>query len=284
MTAFDALWNYDDPAATAAAFEALLPEFERTGGAPYLELLTQLARTHSLRREFAAAHALLDTVAARMAPDPPRVRIRYLLERGRSFNSAGQRELARPLFVEAWELGRSAGEDALAVDAAHMAAITESGPAALRWTETALALAERSADPKAGAWRGSLYLNLGWTYHGMERYGDALDRFKRALAYRESRGDPRAIRAARWCIGRCLRSLARADEALAIQHTLRAECEAAAEPDPYVDEEIAECLLALGRREESRAAFARAHVALASIAERDGVPPARLERLKSLAA
>ena len=283
MTDFDSLWNFDDPAATEAAFRALLPELERTGGAPHLELLTQLARTYSLRREFTSAHVLLDDVAARMAPGQARVRIRYLLERGRTFNSAGQRELARPLFLEAWELGQAAGEAALAVDAAHMLAAVERGAGALRWNETALAVAERSADPKVRKWLGSLYNNLGWTYHAMERYGDALDRFKRALACREAQRDPGPIRVARWCIARCLRSLARADEALAIQQALRAECEAAGTPDPYVFEEIAECLLALGRRDEARPAFARAHAALAGIAERDGIAPERLARLKSLA-
>ena len=283
MLDIDSLWNFDDPAATEAAFRARLPEAGPEDGAAHLELLTQIARTHSLRRDFHTAHALLDLVASRMSPAQARVRIRYLLERGRSFNSAGQRELARPLFVEAWDLGRDRAEDALAIDAAHMVAITESGAAALRWNETALAHAERSRDPKARRWRGALYNNLGWTYHGLERYGDALDRFKHALAAREAEGVPGPIRIARWCIGRCVRSLGRADEALAIQLGLRAECEAAGTPDPYVSEEIAECLLAMGRHDEARPAFARAFAELSKIAERDELAPERLARLESLA-
>ena len=284
MIDIDSLWNFGDPAATEAAFRALLPEAEREGDAARLELMTQIARTHSLRREFDAAHALLDGVASRMTEGQGRVRIRYLLERGRSFNSAGRRELARPLFAEAWELGRAGGEDALAGDAAHMIAITESGSAALRWNETALAYAERSGDPRARAWLGSLYNNLGWTYHGMERYGDALDRFKRALAFREAQGDAGPIRVARWCIARCLRSLRRADEALAIQLALRDECETAGAPDPYVFEEIAESLQALGRQAEAKPAFARAHAEMSKIATRDGLTPERLARLESLSA
>ena len=282
MIDIDSLWNFADPAATEVAFRALLPDAERAGSDGYLELLTQIARTHSLRRSFDAAHALLDEVAQHLEPEQSRVRIRYLLERGRCFNSAGQRELARPLFIEAWELGQACGEEALTVDAAHMVAITESSAAALRWNETALSRAERSSDPAARKWRGSLYNNLGWTYHGLERYGDALDRFKRALACREEQGVPGPIRVARWCVARCLRSLGRADEALAIQLELRAGCEAAGQPDAYVHEEVAECLLALGRADEARPAFAMAHRELSKIAEAQGISSERLARLDSL--
>ena len=69
MTDLDALWNNDDPAGTEAAFRTLLAEAERAGGVFLLELLTQLARTQSLQRKFAEAHALLDRVEAQLAPD-----------------------------------------------------------------------------------------------------------------------------------------------------------------------------------------------------------------------
>ena len=40
---------------------------------------------------------------------PARVRLRYLLERGRVLNSSGKPDEARPLFLQAWELGTQPG-------------------------------------------------------------------------------------------------------------------------------------------------------------------------------
>jgi len=56
--------------------------------------------------------------------------VRYLLERGRTFNSAGEKDRARPLFVQAWEIAGAAGLEGLAVDAAHMVPIVVGGPRA----------------------------------------------------------------------------------------------------------------------------------------------------------
>jgi hypothetical protein len=51
--------------------------------------------------------------------------VRYLLERGRVFNSTGHRLEASPLFREAWELASAAGQDFYAASAAHMLVISE---------------------------------------------------------------------------------------------------------------------------------------------------------------
>jgi tetratricopeptide (TPR) repeat protein len=53
----DALWEYDDPAASEARFRAALVT---ASGDDRLELLTQLARTDSLRGRFAEAHRVLE--------------------------------------------------------------------------------------------------------------------------------------------------------------------------------------------------------------------------------
>src|SRR5262245_33322031 len=97
---FDQLWNYDDPAATERRFRELLPQIPAETP-PYLELLTQLARAQGLQRDFDAAHHTLDSVEAALAGAGERVHIRYLLERGRAFNSSKQPERARPLFIAA---------------------------------------------------------------------------------------------------------------------------------------------------------------------------------------
>ena len=77
-------------------------------------------------------------------------------------------------------------------------------------------------------------------------------------------------------MGRGLRSLNRFDEALAIQQQLEGA------GDGYVEEEIGECLLALGRVDEAKPYFARAYTRLTQddyLVKHEG---ARLERLRSL--
>jgi hypothetical protein len=81
---FDRLWDYNDPAATEARFRALLPEAEASADTGKLaELLSQIARTHSLRGQFDAAHPLLDRAESLLAAgESSRARVRILLERG----------------------------------------------------------------------------------------------------------------------------------------------------------------------------------------------------------
>src|SRR5262245_760200 len=100
----DKLWDFNDPATSEKRFRALPPS---------PEVLTQIARAQGLQRKFDDAHKTLDAVI----PDSPRVEVRYLLERGRVFNSSGKRDQARPLFLAAWEKANAAGLDDFAVDA-----------------------------------------------------------------------------------------------------------------------------------------------------------------------
>jgi tetratricopeptide (TPR) repeat protein len=247
---FDDLWDYADPAGTEAKFRALLPQARQRGGSVLAELLSQIARTHSLRREFEDADKTLDEAEALIGEGMARARARLLLERGRCLNSAGGKEKALPLFAEAWELAREASEDFHAVDAAHMAAIAEPEPEAqLAWNAKALALAEASPDPRAAKWAGSLLNNIGWTLHDRGDFEKALATFERALA---------------------------------LQEALAAEREADSKPDGYVAEEIGECLLALGREDESARFFAQAWQELSRQAWLAGSEPQRLERLGRL--
>src|SRR5262249_36900215 len=148
-------------------------------------------------------------------------------------------ETARPLFVDAWELALESGEEALAVDAAHMVAIVEPQERQMEWNLRALVLAESSNDPRARKWRGSLLNNIGWTYHDAGEYERALEKFEEALQVRTEQGATSPIQIARWCIARCLRSLGRNEEALAIQQQLHAEHQADGTDDPFVQEELA---------------------------------------------
>lgn len=281
MQDFDKLWDYNQPAETREKFRQLLPAAENAGDAGYLiELLTQIGRTHSLQRQFEAAHAVLDQAQALLTADFTIPHIRYLLERGRTFNSARRKLEAHPLFVQAYELALAATADFYAIDAAHMVAIAEPQPQTqIDWNLKAIALAEKTADSHARGWLGSLYNNMGWTYHDMGQYEQALDIFQRALQFRLGQGQPKPIHIARWCVGRTLRSLNRVEGAIAIQQQLEAESE---EPDGYVHEELAECLLLIGQPEAARPHFGKAHQLLAQDAWMVENEAPRLERLKSL--
>jgi len=217
----DALWDFEDPAASEGRFTDLRAE-----------VLTQLARSLGLQKRFAEADAALDE--AERAAKTVRTRTRILLERGRVRNSSGDKAAAKPLFESAADL---ADDEALRIDALHMLGIVD----APSWTERALALAEASADPKARKWRASLLNNLGWSKHDAGDHAAALALFERALDLRRTEGTPFQVHIARWAVARCLRSLGRNDEALAIQEEL-----AAGMPDDkYVHEEIAKLRKAL---------------------------------------
>lgn len=283
---FDALWDYEHPDQTEVAFRQLLPQTEHGHDRSYyLQLLTQIARTQSLQRKFAEAHQTLDGVKGELSVELVVPTIRYLLERGRTFNSSGQPGKALTLFQQAWDLASKHAEEAFfAVDAAHMLAIASgSFEEKITWNTTALHFAEGSTDEQARGWCGSLYNNLGWTYHDQGEYERALEYFQEALQWQQEHGSAREVRIARWCIGRTLRSLQRATEALALQEDLLAEWEKSEEEqDGYVFEEIAECLFVLGRAAESQPYFAKAYARLRRDSWLVVQEKERLERLKQL--
>jgi tetratricopeptide (TPR) repeat protein len=280
------MWDFGDPAATERRFLEVLPAARASGDRAYLaELLSQVARSRGLQQRFDEADRALDEAEALLDDGAARARVLCLLERGRVRNSSRRGEEAIPFFLRAWDEAREAGLAGLAVDAAHMLGIAEAPDAALAWNERAIACAEEATDPAAKGWLGALYNNTGWTLHDRGEHARALVLFEKALAWRRERAQPEEIRVARWCVARCRRSLGRTEEALAEQRALLAEREAGAlEPDGFVFEEIGECLRTLGKRDEARPWFGRAHGILAKDPwlSRDEKP--RLERLARLAA
>ncbi len=189
--------------------------------------------------------------------------VRYLLERGRTYNSNDEKEKARGLFIDAWERAQAAHLDGLAVDAGHMVAITLSGTAeAITWNQRGLDLARTSKDAKARGLIPAMLNNGAWDLHAMGRFAEALEWFKEAQSEWSARGKPEQTQIAKWSVARCLRSLGRCDEALAIQWALEAEHKQAGSTDGYVFEEIAENLAALGRMDEARPYFEKAFVEL----------------------
>ena len=273
---FDDWWDYGDPAGTAAKFRTRLES--ATEDLYYrLELLTQLARTQGLQRRFAEAHAILDDVEAQLTADMPVARVRFHLERGRTLNSSGDKQAASAHFLAAWEEAQAAKADFFAVDAAHMMAIVADSADQIHWNEAAMAYAEASEMPRARNWLGSLYNNLGWTYHDLADFERAHELFQKALSFNVEKGREDRIRIAKWCVARCLRSMRRYDEALALQRELEP-----ADETGYVAEEIAELLLIAGEDEAARPYFARAHALLSQddwLKAEEAERLARLERL-----
>lgn len=285
----DELWNYGDPTATEQKFQELL---DTDNPDHKCEILTQIARTHSLRRNFEKAHEILDTVNESKSAISHRTQVRYLLERGRTYNSAGQKDEAKALFTQAFELGSEVGDDTLTIDAAHMVAIAGTPEEALDWNKRGLALAQKTTQPKAEKWVGSITNNLAWTYHDRGDYTTALEYFMSALAYFERVKREPGLRIARWAVARCARSLGQyqkaIDQQLAIakdyypQFSNNDVMSAPEEFDGYVAEEIAEGLLALGRKDEAKPYFGLAYERLGRDQWFVANEAQRLERLKAL--
>lgn len=276
----EALWEYSDPAASEQRFRAALADVQ---GDAALELQTQVARTYSLRRRFDDAHRLLDEIEPKLARAGAAPRVRYLLERGRTFNSAGDKPHARVLFEDAFKLAQGADLQGLAVDAAHMVAITHGGSdTAVEWNRRGLALARVSSDAKARALIPAMLNNGAWGLLDQGRAAEALPWFDDALAAWRERARPAQVRIAQWSRAHVLRKLGRHADALAQLDQLRAEHGDAAERDGYVHEEQAENLLALGRAVDAAPAFASAARLLAADASFAQAHRERLERLRQL--
>lgn len=278
---FDDFWDYNQPATSETRFRELLPQ---VAGDParQAELLTQIARAQGLQRKFDEAHTTLDQVQAKLDATPDRVQIRYLLERGRLFNSSGQVSAARPFFLEAWEMGKAAGEDFHAIDAAHMMGIIEPPAEQRQWNQLALALTEQTTDQRAKKWLGSLSNNMGWSYFAEGDYPTALACFTKALAAREAQGNGEQIRIARWCIAKTERMLGQVQKALATQQALLTEMQQVDAPDGYVYEELGECYLALQQPAQAAPHFAQAYALLSQDAWLVANEGERLTRLQTL--
>jgi hypothetical protein len=249
----DALWDFDDPAGSEARLTEALT---RATGDDALVLLTQIARTRSLRRLAADARDTLLPVGAALPSAGPDAVARYWLELGRTWISAVTTPeertpealaSAREAYLRAIDVASEAGLDPLAIDAIHMMAFVDTDPAdQLAWNERGLDIALASEDPAARRWEASLRNNLGMALHEAGRDDEALEQFRAALAVLETEGDRSRIAVGRWMVAFALRHLGRADEAIQVQLGLERELDEAGEPDPYVFEELEQLYLGIG--------------------------------------
>lgn len=273
------LWDFNDLPASERRFREWIERVPPTNPLHY-ELQTQLARTYSLRKQFDEAHAVLETVAEHV-DSAPSVRVRYLLERGRTHNSARDAIVALPLFEAAWQAAIDAGLEALALDAAHMLAIADPDvEKQIAWSRKAIALMAQSDTPDVTRWYGALHNNLGWTFHGVARYDEALTTFQQALAWFSEHGSTQSIHQAHYAVARTLRSLARHQEAMDRLQLVLAE-QAKAETDSgFIHEELAENWLALDQPDKAQVHFAHVYDLLKDV---DWIDAARLARIQQQA-
>ena len=171
----------------------------------------------------------------------------------------------------------------MAIDAAHMVAISAPLEEQSRWHQLAMELAERSSDEKVRGWLATLYNNQGWTLFELGRFDEAKSLLQKCLDWHLQHHNPAKAFIARWSLARLTRAQGQHEQALAELHQLKADMTEAGEPeDGYLFEELGENALAL---DDPQAAeyFARAWFLLS----RDGWLKAnereRLARLKRLA-
>jgi tetratricopeptide (TPR) repeat protein len=239
------LWDFGNPALSEQRFRQALAQAQ---GDEALILHTQIARTHSLRKDFDAALSVLRQIEPAIGTAGAEARVRYHLEFGRTFASASHdpksltpeaKAEGRHHFEAALGIARGARLDALSIDAIHMFAFIDTAPAdQLKWGQAALEVVLSSTQDSARRWEASVRNNIGVALGQLGRHEEALGQYQQALAIRERGTNAQATRVAHWMVARTLRSLQRHDEALAIQLRLERAFDAAAQPDPYVFEEL----------------------------------------------
>ena len=239
------LWDFGNPALSEQRFRQALAQAQ---GDDALILHTQIARTHSLRKDFDAARNVLRQIEPAIGTAGPEARVRYHLELGRTHASAAHdpksltpeaKAQGRHHFEAALGIARGARLDALGIDAIHMFAFIDTAPAGqLKWGQAALEVVQSSTQDSARRWEASVRNNIGVALGRLGRHEEALGQFQQALAIRERGTNAQATRVAHWMVARTLRSLQRNDEALAIQQRLEREFDAAGQTDPYVFEEL----------------------------------------------
>jgi tetratricopeptide (TPR) repeat protein len=275
---FDKLWNYGDPAATEAKFREIVPLAVASGDPSYhLQLMTQIARTYSLRGNFTQAHKLLDNIEKQLTPTLKLARVRYLLERGRSFNSAGTQEKAMPLFVEAYELGSTIDVMRFAIDAVHMIAIAEPDvKKQIEWNLKGIDLA--TAAPSQKGWLNALYNNIGESYLKLADYTNAYTYFQKLADLQKERTGEADVYTLK-DVAKSLRLGGKAQEAVEIMQPIQLKLE---HDDGWISEELAEDLYALGRRSEAKPHFKKAYELLSVDDYCLKYEPKKVEHLKEM--
>ncbi len=255
----NALWDFGNPEKSERLFVAALDTASVDGK---MILQTQIARTYGLRRDFAKARSVLATVEPKLAAASSEVQVRYFLELGRTHASPAHPQnaltpdalaAARAAYVQAYNLATAARLDYLAVDALHMMVSVDTAPdQQLEWNQKAVAYMERSDQPDARDWEGSLRNNIGYALHLKGDYEAALSEFRLSRAAYERSGKIGNVRIADWMIAWTFRAQKKFDQELSIQLELERLFDADGKPDPYVYEELEHLYKALGNEDRAQ--------------------------------
>jgi tetratricopeptide (TPR) repeat protein len=278
-TPFEKLWNYQEPGNTEQTFRELLDGIDvEQDPSTYYQLLTQIARCQSLQRHFDPAHHTLNKVEKVLDKQDNIVKSRYWLERGRTFNSSGDKPDAMLCFHKAAAIAETEGLEYYYIDALHMLAIADEPKQAMHWNLKAMRAAEQARDERARSWLGSLYNNIGWTYFDEGDYVNAKSTFQKCLEFMMAHANARQQHIAKWSLARVDRALGNLDQAIQVQLALLEEKIGA--DDGYVYEELGELYLSKGEVEAARPYFAKAYDLLSKDIWLQANGQERLEHLK----
>ena len=279
---FNKMWNYSDPVGTREKFKDLLVNSEDKNLDYLLQLKTQIARTHSLKAEFKEAHSILNEVEENLSGETIVAKVRYFLERGRTYNSANEKEKAKILFVSAFDLSNEFKLDNYTIDAAHMVAIAESDlDNKVLWSEKGIEIAQKSSNDQVKRWIGVFYNNTGWDLFESNRYDEALEKFIYCRAFHKDMSNKKNEDIARWSIAKTYRYLGKLEDSLKIQEDLLAESNGKDESG-YTYEELAELYFLMGQKDMAKSYFSRAYDILSKDVWLQKNESARLERMNNL--
>ncbi len=279
---FDKLWDYNNPAETRKKFQEILPQAKASNDRSYyLQLLTQIARTYSLEDNFTEAHTLLDTVEKQLTPQLSLAEVRYLLERGRTFNSSDHKKEAVPLFAQAYEIASQMGAMRFAIDAVHMVAIAKDDPhEQIQWNLKGITLVENDSSQQGWLW--ALYNNIGESYLKINDYENAYKYFHLLSEYQlKQYGEPDIFTLKDE--SKALRLGGKATVAFTIIEPVYKKLESTQKEDGWISAEYAEVLYALGKKEEAAAPFKKAYQLLSADDYCKKYEPQTLARLKAMA-
>lgn len=284
LATINSLWNYSDPAASEQNFLEAKAKGEAQNDSSYVgQIITQIARTYSLRGEFDTARQVLEEVANWDFEKYPLVEIRYYLELGRTYNSSGDKENAQKYFQQAWHVAVKQQQDYLSVDAAHMMALAVPElDDQINWTNNGIYIAEHTEDKETKGWLGPLYNNLAWNYFDNKMYDEALEFFQKGLDFRiTNNGNARGIFIAKWSVGRAYRALGKNKKALEIQQELEQEIVSKGlDPDGFVYEELAELYWDMNKKDLAKSYYGLAYDLLSKENWLVKSEPDRIQRLK----
>jgi tetratricopeptide (TPR) repeat protein len=254
---FIKLWNFGNPKETEQKFQEILSIAQTANDPSYVaQLLSQIARTQGLQGKFDEAHATLDRVEEMLTSDLQLARIRYLLERGRAFNSSNHQDRSIPLFIDAYTLASSIDEMKLAIDAIHMIAIAESDPKnQVEWNFKGIEMA--MSDLNSIGWLHALYNNIGESYLLLKDYENARLYFHKLIELQIQRNGEADIHTLK-DEAKAIRFLGKPNEALSILEPLLKKIIDAGMDNGWIREEIAENHLLLGENTIAKPHFIKA--------------------------